>query len=117
MKEKSLCISCFEPITNPICEWCYLKQISRWFEYKGLNDIKKNLIISNLKKAFSKEISADDTCVLCQKEEVKICSYCFFVKIVKVMKKIKLSNELIQSFLADFNYHVGREEEFMSLIK
>jgi len=74
-------------------------------------------MISDLRKGLSGEMLYGNSCVLCHKEEVKICSYCFFVKVAKIMKRTKLSEELIQALLADFNYHVEREAEFMSLIK
>lgn len=116
MNEK-MCITCYEPITNPVCEWCYMKQISSWLEHAGMKNEKREKIISSLKESFTPELPTGNTCVLCGKEEVKICSYCFFVKIGKEMKKIKLSEHLVQSFFADFNYHVEKEDEFMSLIK
>jgi hypothetical protein len=117
MEEENLCISCFETITHPICEWCYIKQITKWLEHAGINGIKKEKIIAVLKQNMTREMSTENTCILCHKEEVKICSYCFFLNIAKQMKKIKLSEDLIQSFLADFNYHNIKEDEFMSLIK
>jgi hypothetical protein len=39
------------------------------------------------------------------------------IKVTKMLNKIKLSQELIQSFLATFNYHNEREDEFMTIIK
>jgi hypothetical protein len=116
MEEKNLCISCFEPITNPICEWCYLKQIDRWLEHSGVNNKKREAIQLKLREALTPEIETNTNCVLCG-DEVKVCSYCFLIRVTKTLKKIKLSEELIQSFLADFNYHNEREDEFMNIIK
>lgn len=116
MNEKNLCISCYEPITHPICEWCYLKQIDRWLEHSGVNDKKRNIINFKLREALSPEVESTTTCVLCG-EEVRTCSYCFLIRVTRILKKIKLSEELIQSFLADFNYHNEREDEFNKIIK
>ena len=116
MEEKNLCISCYEPITHPICERCYLKQIDRWLEHSGVNLRKRVSIQTKLRQVLTPEIESNTTCVLCG-DEVKICSYCFLIKVTKTLKKIKLSEELIQAFLATFNYHAEREDEFMTLVK
>ncbi len=116
MANEYLCVSCYEPITNFICERCYLNQIEKWLSNSGLDIDTQEFILEKIRKTFTKELETQNTCIICKTEDVKICSYCFFLKIAKTMKKIGISKEFIELFLADFNYHNEKEEEFMSIV-
>ncbi len=103
--ENNLCISCYHAITNPVCERCYLRQIEKWLDQIGLKQNKKQKILQNLHTKLSNETTNEEKCILCGDEAITTCSYCFFLKAAKGMKKAGMSGEFIQSFLAIFNYH------------
>jgi hypothetical protein len=112
MKQYGLCIDCYESITNPICVNCFIKQINHWLKDNRLNPETKKVLIYEIKKELNNinNREAETTCTVCHKNDVSICSYCFFLRVNKILTKLHMSKELKNQFLEIFNYRQGNEE-------
>ncbi|MFZ5955850.1 MAG: hypothetical protein ACOYT4_05495 [Nanoarchaeota archaeon] len=102
---KENCSVCFKPITTPICESCYMRQIEKWLEHIDMTALPKKFILDQIKRNLYFDGINEGECIICG-SEVNVCSYCFFLKVASILKKIKLSDEFIQDFLATFNYAI-----------
>lgn len=111
MEIQHLCINCFEGITNPVCEKCFLKQIEYWLIDRKVGSESRKIIIKNIKNQMPKgETLNEIECIICGKENVSLCSYCFFLKVVKVLKTLHFKEDAMENFLEIFNYSLGHEE-------
>lgn len=111
MKSKNYsCIICLEPITNPVCMNCYLREINAWAEEEIDSEIKRKFLLLNIFERIPKNYFEKDKCILCKDEEVTTCSYCFFLKTLEILKNINLSEKTIESFKDTFNYSLGHAE-------
>jgi len=108
--EQNLCVQCYEPITNPVCEACHLKEVAIWLEDTGLDPITKSLVLAGVKKSLPKEAMNENTCILCGKNTLSTCSYCFFLVTSKVLAKLRIDEEIVDNFLETFNYTLGHSE-------
>jgi hypothetical protein len=104
------CIICLEPITNPVCIECYLKEINSWLQENIENKITRQIILLSIINKIPKTPFKKDLCILCGKNEVTTCSYCFFLKTLEILKKLELSRETMNSFKETFNYSLGHAE-------
>ena len=101
---KNSCIVCYEPITNPICRKCYIKQIGAWIKDLGLNSMETKITLNQVKKDVPKLTVPSSNCILCQKENISLCSYCLFLKATHTLQKMNFPDNLINQFLEIFNY-------------
>lgn len=101
------CLECGEPITNPICPDCILKQFTIWIEqYPKL----KKKILPGLKKFVksSKEFKQDSqTCIVCYKNSTYLCPYCFTEFVLYSLKEIKSEDNILRDYLEFFNFDFG----------
>jgi hypothetical protein len=109
-----LCKNCFESITNPICKDCFIIQIDYYLKDKKINNEERKLILNKINVQLSTEAfnnpEEQTECILCKKEEVSVCSYCLFLRISRILKKIGIKKELTDDFLKSFNYRHWIEE-------
>lgn len=98
------CAVCLQPISNPVCERCYLKQIDAWLKQIHVTMMPRAFILNHIRKNTSFDTLSDVRCVLCGRENVSVCSYCFFDKVANILRGLNLSEEFIQTFHASFNY-------------
>ena len=114
MNNLGLCTDCHESISNPICLNCFLKQINHWLTDNRIKSRTKNALIKEIEKEFFKEIynnpENEIECALCGREEVSVCSYCFFLKVNRILKKLNIGKKQIDEFMEIFNYRQWQED-------
>ena len=98
-----------EVITNPVCTNCYLRQVNLWLKKMNITTIPRNIILSKIKQTTQYETTNSETCILCNKEEITLCSYCFFAMSTRVLMELNFPEEIIQVFDAEFSYKVESE--------
>ncbi len=108
--EENMCVGCFETISNPVCEKCYTREIESWLGDLNNNLIPKKHVINKIKKEISSESQNKTKCIICGKEGISMCSYCFFLKTAKILKKLNIRHKFIKNFLDVFNYRQDHEE-------
>jgi hypothetical protein len=69
----------------------------------SLNDLKVNPLISNfinkkLKNLTSQENLNDTRCILCKRDTVSICRYCFSENIIRILRELNFSEDLVENF-------------------
>jgi len=101
---KENCVVCMHPITNPICEKCYTKEIELWLDDMNIDEKMKKSILREIKKQVTHEHVNESECIICNHRNVDICSYCFFLAVSRALKKIKLKEKIIEEFYRLFNY-------------
>jgi hypothetical protein len=69
-----------------------------------IKEVPRNIVIGIIKRKFNIETTNEGSCILCGKEEVDTCSYCFFSTIEKILNELNFSEELMEDFHEIFNY-------------
>ena len=110
LTEQNLCVQCYEPITNPVCEACHRKEVIVWLADTGLDLKTRTLILSEINKSLPREAMNENRCILCGKNTLSTCSYCFFFISARALKKAGVKKDLIKNFLEIFNYRIGHSE-------
>lgn len=95
----NLCVECNEGIFNPVCPRCIMNQVT-----EGLRlNIKERKRILKIKIDDIK----GERCIICKKNAVSMCPYCFTEKIYKELKKIG-NKRLLKEFFIYFDYDFER---------
>jgi len=102
--KQNLCTMCADTITNPVCEKCYLREIAQWLRDFGIGPIPMRIVFTRIKEEMSPETMNETTCIICGRETLSACAYCFFLKAAKVFKELNFPDRVIRSFLEVFNY-------------
>jgi hypothetical protein len=109
-----VCENCYEEISNPICIRCFTKQINHWLKESPLTLQERKKILLEIKNHLDrsmKDIPENQSkCSICGRDDVSLCSYCIFLKINDLIKKLKINNELKTNFLQIFNYRHWYED-------
>ncbi len=103
---EEFCELCSEPITDPICENCYLREIESWFDKECLNPIIKINLIKKIKDSVPDYTLNQEKCILCQSENIKICRHCFFILAAQKLWEMKISKQAVMYFESTFNIEV-----------
>lgn len=104
MEGENLCVECLHNITNPICTECMFKDFKRWVADLDISGAQKFLIVGLARKEIMKVDSLnDERCILCGHENLTICSYCFFIKMARVLKKVEVGSMALANFYKIFN--------------
>jgi len=112
------CSVCLEPITNPVCVNCYIKEIYAWMQGMRIKEVPRNVVIEIIKRKLSFNTNNESECILCGNEDVGICSYCFFSMGERILKELNFSKKLIEDFNEIFNYHLaGDVNEYFEELK
>lgn len=99
---KRNCLSCSKIINHPICHDCITKQFIEWTKkhppiqketYKTLNEFLKK----------SKKHKGGK-CIICQKNNLHICPYCFTEYLYKLLKQTGAGITTMTEFLFMFNF-------------
>jgi len=108
------CLSCREPIYNPLCPDCISREFKVWIS-KYPEEIKEE-ILSSLSK-FLEDNSylkgSSHKCIACGRNNVYLCPYCFtefLFNLLKKSKSTKINKTLLGEFLMLFNFdfeHTG----------
>ncbi|MBW6442353.1 hypothetical protein K0A97_01050 [Patescibacteria group bacterium] len=109
MLDNNLCILCGDSISDPICRGCYIQQVGILLNDLKLHPLVSEVILTKLKRRFPMESLNDTSCILCNREEVVLCRYCFSVLINRILGELNFSDE----FIEDFGYRIMPEEIYM----
>lgn len=104
------CMRCFEPITNPVCVKCHLDEVRFFLKDMDVEEDLARAIITDIKNYVRGETLHQENCILCSKENLSTCSYCFFLISARVIKKWLGKGETVDTFLELFNYQFGHSE-------
>ncbi len=103
MQEK--CKICFENINDPICIYCYINQIKIWLEDQELNPVIRKYLINKIRSKLAIEGINSIRCIICKKESVNLCYYCFSELILNFMNEMNFTEDFIDNFSNAFNYN------------
>jgi hypothetical protein len=110
-EEKEKCIGCFHVITEPVCKDCYLRQFKMWLEDGVSNNRFTKDVVIDVKKSFGHESNNESMCVLCGRENVSVCTYCYFSNVRNLLERSGMSEEILEGFLEMFNYYLYNDNE------
>ncbi len=115
-KDTEICMNCYRALTNPICESCYSNQIAVWLnDYSDVPKAFKNHIVSKIIDSINYNGFSQTTCLLCNEENLSICTYCFFFKVERILKDSNLSEHMTKKFQELFNYKLYKGEYMPAL--
>jgi hypothetical protein len=109
------CIICGYSITDPVCRSCYIKQTKLSLMDLKIDSLTTNFIINKIKVRFPIETLNDTSCILCNKENVTLCRYCFSSILMWILEELNLPDEFFDSFdfrMLNENFHLNNEEYF-----
>ena len=104
MAQEQLCTNCFQGVTNPICEKCHTKQLALWLNDSGFHHKTIRYIVSRIRKDLESEGTNESLCILCSRDLISLCTFCYFFKVDEVLRELDLPGEMIEEFLETFNY-------------
>jgi hypothetical protein len=90
------CVVCNYPITDPICGRCYIKEVKAKLNDFGMHPLAIEVLICKLKKKVFIETSNQEICILCGKENLTLCRYCFSIILGKVLRELNFPEKLIR---------------------
>jgi len=100
------CVRCSQRISNPICEKCYFKHLEMWLKEHNIQSHIKIKILQNIKGINTKENLNETKCVICEKNTLSFCTYCYFFNIECILSKSGVEREIIKDFRHSFNYDI-----------
>jgi len=92
------CIMCKYSISDPICRNCYIKQTEILLNDLELPEMVTVIISNKLKKKVPIETLNDMGCILCKRENVSMCRYCFSIILTNILRELNFTEELINNF-------------------
>ncbi|MFA5764453.1 MAG: hypothetical protein WC915_06615 [archaeon] len=98
MFNSTACVICKDSISDPVCRGCYLKQIEILLGDLNLDEITNKLILKKIKNKFPIETFNEIDCMLCRKDKVIICRYCFSIILIKILRDFNFTEEVIENF-------------------
>ena len=106
-----VCSQCFQGITNPICEVCHTKQLAIWMNDYGFPPRTIQKVVKEIRRQTPTQ-DYENFCILCNTENVSICTFCFFFKVENILTKLDLPSEVVAHFLAVFNYKLYKQSQY-----
>jgi len=98
MLGSNLCMLCEYSISDPVCRGCYIKQTEILLNDTNLPKISNEVILIKMKNKFPIETLNDTECILCGKDNVAICRYCFSIILTNILRELNFSEEMIENF-------------------
>jgi len=104
-----LCTNCVQVITNPICPYCFSKQVLNWLRDKDVPSYRLSNIKRYLKALIieAEETPSNIRCIICGSKRVNLCMHCFTNKASKIVER-NADNEVMNDFYEDFNTIIWR---------
>jgi hypothetical protein len=115
MLSEENCQICLHPITNPICNSCYLRQVDNWLYSQKMGAIERGVILSRVKEVLPDDTLNPHQCVACFHENLNICSYCFFFTTARVLRELNFSENFLEGFEEVFSYEKD-ERDFEEVV-
>jgi hypothetical protein len=63
-----------------------------------MHEIAKEIILRKIKIKFPTETLNNTECILCRKDNVTICRYCFSILLKNILRELNFSEEMIENF-------------------
>lgn len=98
MLNSNLCAVCGYSITEPVCKGCYTKQTLILLDDFKVNSANSKFINCKLKNMLHLDTLNDTECILCKKDNVSICGYCFSRIIMRILREMNFSEDIIGNF-------------------
>lgn len=98
------CMICGYSITDPVCGSCYTKQTLVLLSDLKLNSTTNIFIEKKLKNIFYSEKLNDINCILCKKNNVFICHYCFLENLGRILEELNFNEGMINNLRGDLSY-------------
>ena len=92
------CMICGDSISDPVCGKCYIKQTEVLLNDLDLHEVANEIILRKIKNKFSTETLNDTECILCRKDKVAICRYCFSIYLRDLLRRLNFTEEIIEKF-------------------
>lgn len=106
MFNSNSCVICEDSISDPVCRGCYLKQIGILLNDFHLHEIAAEIILKKIKDTFSISNLNNTKCILCEREKVTMCRYCFSIILRNILRELNFTEDLIE----DFGYNPEYDE-------
>jgi len=109
VKVTDLCTGCVQIITNPICPYCFSRQVVIWLRDKKISRHQMSNIKRYLKRLVieAEETPSNIRCIICGSKRVNLCTHCFTNSASKIVGK-NTDEILIKEFDSDFNTIIWR---------
>jgi hypothetical protein len=95
------CVVCQDSISDPVCKSCYIKQLKVLLNDFKIHPTAREIILRKIKNKFFTS-PLDDTgetkCILCQRENVTMCRYCFSVILRDTLRELGFTKDSIEEF-------------------
>jgi hypothetical protein len=98
MLNSNLCVVCGDSISDPVCRGCYIKQTEILLNDLNLHQIANEIILRKIREKFPIDSVNDTDCILCGKDNVAMCRYCFSVILRKILRDLNFTEEIIDNF-------------------
>jgi len=98
MLSSNLCTLCEDSISDPVCRSCYIKQTNILLNDFKINPLAKEIVLRKTKNKFPLESQNDTECILCQRENVSMCRYCFSIILTNILRGLNFTEDLIEEF-------------------
>ena len=98
MLSSNLCVICDDTISDPVCRSCYVRQTEILLNDLNLNELSKKIILKKIKNKFPLETLNKINCILCAKENVSICRYCFSIILTSTLRSANFTEDSIENF-------------------
>jgi len=106
MFNSNSCIVCEDSISDPVCRSCYIKQIGILLNDLHLHEIAGEIILNKIKGKFPISNLNNTKCILCGREKVTMCRYCFSIILTNILRELNFTEDLIE----DFGYNSEYDE-------
>ena len=118
MLSSNSCVICDDYISDPVCRSCYIKQINVLLNDLEIHPVASEIILDKIKNKFPIESLNDTECILCNKDNISICRYCFSIILKNILEELNLPEDLIEYFGYSSMYReTSLEDERMSEIE
>ncbi|NCN99380.1 hypothetical protein COU62_01930 [Candidatus Pacearchaeota archaeon CG10_big_fil_rev_8_21_14_0_10_35_219] len=98
MFSSNMCTVCNESISDPVCRCCYIRQIETILNDLNLHELIEEVILNEVKNRFPEGTLNNTECILCRKDNVVICRYCFSIILTGILRELCFSEEMIENF-------------------
>ena len=98
MLNYNTCILCEDSISDPVCRSCYINQIGSLLYTFKIHPLINTIILRKIKKKFPIDTLNNMGCILCQREKVTMCRYCFSIILNNILRELNFSEDLIENF-------------------
>jgi hypothetical protein len=92
------CTICGDSISDPVCKGCYLKQTEILLNDLSSHRMANKIILKKIKNRLPIETPNDTECILCRKDNVAVCRYCFSIILTNILRDSNFTEEMIENF-------------------